>query len=103
VINAAMLQSHQSCAHDKQRRQFRVSVADFGAVGDGKTLNTLAFEKALLYLGSYADKDGAELYIPAGRWLTGSIRLISRLTLFLESGAVILGSEVWNEFKVHVV
>jgi len=91
-----MLQPHHSCAHEIKRRPFSVSIADFGAVGDGKTLNTQAFEKAMLYLGSYADKHGAELYVPAGRWLTASIRLISHLTLFLESGAVILGSEARN-------
>lgn len=90
-------QSKESCAHtvnDWERRPHSVSITDFGAVGDGKTLNTHAFENAFFYLRSYADKGGAQLYIPAGRWLTGSITLISHLTLFLENGAIILGSEV---------
>lgn len=93
------MQSRHSCAstlkHDTRRRPNRVSIADFGAVGDGKTVNTQAFQKAMLYLESFSDKDGGELYIPAGRWLTGCIRLISHLTVFLESDAVILGSEVY--------
>lgn len=90
-------QSKESCAHtvnDWERRPHSVSITDFGAVGDGKTLNTHAFENAFFYLRSYADKGGAQLYIPAGRWLTGSITLISHLTLFLDNGAIILGSEV---------
>ena len=93
----AVWQSRESCAHtvnDWEPRPHSVSITDFGAVGDGKTLNTIAFENAMFYLRSYADKGGAQLYIPAGRWLTGSIHLISHLTLFLEKGATILGSEV---------
>ncbi|KAE8658772.1 Transducin family protein / WD-40 repeat family protein, putative isoform 1 [Hibiscus syriacus] len=69
-----------------------VSILEFGAVGDGKTLNTVAFQNAIFYLKSFADKGGAQLYVPPGRWLTGSFNLTSHLTLFLEKGAVILGS-----------
>ncbi|KAK9933869.1 hypothetical protein M0R45_021042 [Rubus argutus] len=73
-------------------RPHSVSILEFGAVGDGKTLNTLAFQNAIFYLKSFADKGGAQLYVPPGRWLTGSFNLTSHLTLFLEKGAVILGS-----------
>ncbi|XP_024403717.1 probable polygalacturonase [Physcomitrium patens] len=95
--------SKQSCAHIVnvgKPRPLRVSITDFGAVGDGKTLNTKAFENALQYLHSNADSDGAQLTIPAGRWLTGSINLISHLTLFLENGANILGSEDFNDYPI---
>ncbi|GKV31416.1 hypothetical protein SLEP1_g40106 [Rubroshorea leprosula] len=74
-------------------RPHSVSILEFGAVGDGKTLNTLAFQNAIFYLKSFADKGGAQLYVPPGRWLTGSFNLTSHLTLFLEKGAVILGSQ----------
>lgn len=75
-------------------RPHSVTISEFGAVGDGKTLNTIAFQNAIFYLKSFADKGGAQLYVPPGRWLTGSINLTSHLTLFLEKGAVILGSQV---------
>lgn len=75
-------------------RPHSVSILEFGAVGDGKTLNTLAFQNAIFYLKSFADKGGAQLYVPPGRWLTGSFNLTSHLTLFLEKGAIILGSQV---------
>lgn len=75
-------------------RPHSVSILEFGAVGDGKTLNTVAFQNAIFYLKSFADKGGAQLYVPAGRWLTGSFNLTSHLTLFLERDATILGSEV---------
>jgi len=75
-------------------RPHSVSITEFGAVGDGITLNTKAFQNAIFYLNSFADKGGAKLFVPAGRWLTGSFDLISHLTLWLDNDAVILGSMV---------
>lgn len=73
-------------------RPHSVSILEFGAVGDGKALNTIAFQNAIFYLKSFADKGGAQLYVPSGKWLTGSFNLTSHLTLFLEKEAIILGS-----------
>ncbi|KAL3364924.1 hypothetical protein AABB24_010196 [Solanum stoloniferum] len=81
-------------------RPHSASVLDFGAVGDGETLNTLAFQNAIFYLKSFADKGGAQLYVPAGRWLTGSIKLTSHLTLFLEKEAIILGSKDYAHWDI---
>ncbi|KAG2721365.1 hypothetical protein I3760_02G079500 [Carya illinoinensis] len=81
-------------------RPHSVSILEFGAVGDGKTLNTLAFRNAIFYLKSFADKGGAQLYVPPGRWLTGCFNLTSHLTLFLEKGAVILGSQDPSHWEV---
>lgn len=75
-------------------RPHSVTITEFGAVGDGVTLNTKAFQNAIFYLNSFADKGGAQLFVPAGRWLTGSFDLISHLTLRLDKDAVILGSMV---------
>ncbi|KAK9139279.1 hypothetical protein Scep_008960 [Stephania cephalantha] len=74
-------------------RPHSVSILEFGAVADGKTLNTIAFQNAIFYVNSFADKGGAQIYVPAGRWLTGSFNLTSHLTLFLERGATILASQ----------
>lgn len=81
-------------------RPHSVSILEFGAVGDGKTLNTLAFQNAIFYLKSFADKGGAQLYVPPGRWLTGSFNLTSHLTLFLARGAVIFGSQNPSHWEV---
>ncbi|KAF7813527.1 putative polygalacturonase isoform X1 [Senna tora] len=81
-------------------RPHSVSILEFGAVGDGKTLNTLAFQNAIFYLKSFADKGGAQLYVPPGKWLTGSFNLTSHLTLFLEKGAVIIGSQDPSNWEV---
>ncbi|XP_022760617.1 probable polygalacturonase isoform X3 [Durio zibethinus] len=88
-------ESNGQCFHKLtlDPRPHSVSILEFGAVGDGKTLNTIAFQNAIFYLKSFADKGGAQLYVPPGRWLTESFNLTSHLTLFLEKGAVILGSQ----------
>lgn len=85
------------CKRDNYSGEVRphsVTITEFGAVGDGVTLNTKAFQNAIFYLNSFADKGGAKLFVPAGRWLTGSFDLISHLTLWLDKDAVILGSPV---------
>ena len=64
----------------------RVSLADFGSVPDGATLNTDAFERALAVLD---EKGGGTLLVPSGYWLTGPIRLRNRVRLHLETGALI--------------
>ncbi|KAK7329495.1 hypothetical protein VNO77_23665 [Canavalia gladiata] len=81
-------------------RPHSVSILEFGAVGNGKTLNTIAFQNAIFYLKSFADKGGAQLYVPPGKWLTGSFNLTSHLTLFLEKGAVIIGSQDPSHWEV---
>uniref|UniRef100_A0ACD6A7C8 Uncharacterized protein n=1 Tax=Avena sativa TaxID=4498 RepID=A0ACD6A7C8_AVESA len=81
-------------------RPHSVTLTEFGAVGDGKTLNTKAFQNAIFYLNSFADKGGAQLFVPAGRWLTGSFSLISHLTLSLDKDAVIIGSSDSSDWPV---
>lgn len=66
-----------------------VSLTDFGAVADGKTLNTDAFAKAIDALSS---KGGGTLNVPSGIWLTGPIQFKSNINLHLDGGALILFS-----------
>ncbi|XP_051152838.1 probable polygalacturonase isoform X2 [Andrographis paniculata] len=81
-------------------RPHSVTVTEFGAIGDGKTLNTVAFQNAVFYLQSFSDKGGAQLYVPKGEWLTGCLILTSHLTLFLEKDATILASEDYESWDV---
>jgi polygalacturonase len=66
-----------------------VSVSEYGGLGDGYTLNTDAFRKAIAAL---AIKGGGQLTVPAGVWFTGPIELVSNINLHLEKGALILFS-----------
>eukprot|EP00253_Pinus_taeda_P023049 PITA_23049 len=70
-----------------------VSIVEFGGVGDGTTLNTEAFKKAIAFLSGFSKKGGGQLYIPPGRWLTGSFNITDHFTLYLHKEAVILGSQ----------
>ncbi len=70
-----------------------------GAVGDGATLNTAAFEKAFAAL---AEKGGGELDVPPGIWLTGPIKLRSHINLHLERGALIQFSRDYKLFPLAV-
>lgn len=65
------------------------SIADYGAVGDGITLNSEPFAKAIAAL---VEKGGGHLLVPEGIWLTGPIRLESGIDLHLDDNAVILFS-----------
>ncbi|KAK9055847.1 hypothetical protein SSX86_026932 [Deinandra increscens subsp. villosa] len=104
VSNAIKLYSDEEgeCNSEKHLtpRPHSVSILEFGAVGDGKTVNTVAFQNAIFYLKSFTDKGGAQLYVPSGKWLTGSFNLTSHLTLFLEKEAIILGSQDIDHWKV---
>lgn len=60
-----------------------------GAVGDGKTLNTQAIQAAI----DLASKTGATVAFKPGVYRTGSIFLKSGVTLRLDKGVTLLGSQ----------
>ncbi len=61
-------------------------VRDFGAVGDGAVLATDAINAAIAIAH---ETGGGEVVLPAGRWLSFSIRLLSGVTLRLDEGCVL--------------
>lgn len=67
-----------------------VSIPDFGGKGDGTTLNTEAFAKAVEALSA---KGGGHLIVPEGIWLSGPIVFKDNIDLHLNKGAVILFSD----------
>ena len=75
----------------------KVSLRDFGAVGDGTTLCTDAFAKAIQTL---SEQGGGHLIVPSGVWFTGPITLKSNIDLHLEMGAVIQFSPDESLYKV---
>ncbi|MBF4466433.1 glycoside hydrolase family 28 protein [Flavobacterium sp. LC2016-12] len=65
------------------------NVTDFGAVSDGKTINTAAFGKAIK---ACSENGGGKVIVPNGKFLTGAIHLESNVNLHLEDKAEILFS-----------
>ncbi len=66
-----------------------VDIRDFGGVGDGVTLNSDAFAKAIETL---TELGGGRLVVPTGVWLTGPITLKDNIDLHIRPDAVLLFS-----------
>jgi len=81
--------SAKSYAHPTHRSK-RYVITDFGAVGDGKTLNTKAIQAAIDKCAS--TKKGGVLVIPKGTFLSGAIFLKQGVNLLLEKDGVLKGS-----------
>jgi len=76
-----------AAADNNSTRQ--LSIAELGAVGDGKTLNTSNIQAAVNQL---AAKGGGTLVIPKGEFLSGAIFLKPGVNVRLDEGAVLKGS-----------
>ncbi|CAN1136212.1 Probable polygalacturonase [Linum perenne] len=72
-------------------RPVAFNLTDFGGVGDGITVNTAAFERAVSAISKLGKRGGGQLNVPPGKWLTAPFNLTSHITLFLAEDAVILG------------
>ncbi|KAK8931375.1 putative polygalacturonase [Platanthera zijinensis] len=77
-------------------RPVAFNLTAFGGVGDGVTMNTEAFNRAVAAISKFQKMGGAQLNVQPGRWLTAPFNLTSHMTLFLAEGAVILGAEDEN-------
>lgn len=65
------------------------NVRDYGAKGDGKTLDHQAINAAI---DSCVAHGGGRVVVPAGTYLCGSIRMKSHVELYLSAGAKILAA-----------
>src|SRR5215469_3820180 len=75
----------------------RFNLADFGAVGDGKTLNTDAFKSAV---AAISKAGGGHLIVPAGTFKTLPFALTSHMDLHLDPGATIKAPETFAEYGI---
>jgi len=75
------------------------NVIDFGAVGNGKTLETEAIQKAI---DSCAAAHGGIVYFPPGVYLSGTIYLSSFVNLHLAKGAILRGSTNLDDFPITI-
>lgn len=74
-----------------------VSIAKFGAKGDGITLNSRSINDAISAVNA---KGGGVVLIPVGIWLTGPITLRSNVNLHLAVGATLLFSKDFNQYPL---
>lgn len=76
------------------------SVMDFGAVGDGVTPDTAAIQRAIDHCTSLG---GGTVVCPAGyTFLIGTVQLKNHVTLQIDSGATLLGSDQVSEYNLKI-
>lgn len=66
-----------------------VDIRDFGGIGDGVTLNSEAFAKAI---DALTEAGGGRVVVPTGVWLSGPITLKDNIDLHIRPDAVLLFS-----------
>ncbi|MGB3005548.1 MAG: glycosyl hydrolase family 28-related protein [Chitinophagaceae bacterium] len=72
------------------------NVKNYGAKGDGKNIDSDAINKAI---EEAAKTGGGTVFLPAGTYLSGSIRMKSNINMYLDAGAVLLAAPQNEELK----
>ena len=71
------------------------NVRDYGAVADGETLDTEALNAAI---AECAEAGGGQVRVPPGTYLSGTVHMRSKVTLKLDAGARIVGTEDLEQY-----
>jgi polygalacturonase len=73
-----------------------LDITKYGAVGDGKTLNTQFIQNAI---DECSKTGGGKVIFPAGKFLSGTIVLKDNIVIYLEKDAILLGSTDVNDYQ----
>ena len=73
------------------------NVREHGAIGDGQAVDSPAIQTTI---DACAAAGGGTVFLPAGRYLTGSLFLRDNISLYLDSGALILVSENPDDYPI---
>src|SRR5690606_36896809 len=71
------------------------NVMDYGGQNDSTGINTNAIAKAI---EEAAKKGGGTVYFPAGKYITGPIHFKSNITLFIDAGAELHFSDIFDDY-----
>lgn len=71
------------------------NIRDYGAAGDGKTLDTLALQKAI---DACNNDEGGIVVVPAGVFVIGTVQLKSNVTLHIAAKGVLLGTDDGKQY-----
>ncbi len=77
------------CTYATAQQADRYIITDYGAVGDGQTLNTAAVQSAI---DLCASQGGGTVVVPGGVFLTGAVFLKQGVNLHIEKGGVLKGT-----------
>lgn len=87
IISICFLSFLLFCPGLLMAKDYKASL--FGIKSDGLTLNTRSIQKAIDYIH---ENGGGRLVFNVGRYQTGSIHLRANVTIYLDEGAVLVGS-----------
>ena len=91
----ATLLLSQVNAQDSPTDMFNVQ--DFGAIGDDDKLDTLPIQKAI---DDCNKAGGGHVWFPPGKYITGTIHIKSNVTMSLDHGAELLGSQELKDYPL---
>ncbi len=75
---------------------FSVNIKDFGAIANGKTLNTVFIQSAI---DECEKRGGGRVIIPKGKFLTGTIYLKDNVSLYLSKNATLIASTNLDDYN----
>ena len=70
------------------------NIKDFGALADGRTINTVSIQKAI----DQTAVKGGTVVIPQGEFLSGTIYLKSNVSLYIQKGGMLKGSPLLKDY-----
>src|SRR3954469_18390373 len=99
VIGAALALAapRQASAAEPSTEGTSFNVRKFGAKGDGMAKDTIAIQSAI----DAAGREGGCVYFPPGRYLCGTVRLRSHVTIQIENGATLVAAPERSDFDEY--
>lgn len=96
MFGSSNVHANQSAREQKDIGAGIYNIVDFGAIGDGNTLNTEALQKAI---DACANDKGGTVLVPAGNFVIGTIELKSNVTLHIAAQGRLLGSPKIEHYR----
>lgn len=75
------------------------NIMDYGAIGDSKTVNTQSIQKAI----DICSQKGGQVLIPKGVFISGTLRLKSKVTINILEGGTLKGSSHFADYPDNKV
>ena len=97
LVVTMLLISCAAMGYGRTKLVKRYVITDFGAVGDGKTVNTKAIQAAI---DKCASSSGGVIVVPQGTFLSGAIFLKQGVNLLVEKDGVLKGTTNIDDYPM---